>query len=329
MGAVTSKQSKSIQEPLFVKPSIPKLTFGEHYTVSYHEIALGNQTYQQRIYLLFDPHSQSSTSNNHDKHEDEKENHMNKDGPYSGVVFLFHGTNEMCYDTELIEQLQSNYPKYTWMDIAMKHNLLKEDHFKSVWSPDNNMDKQFVYKLKTHVFNKFVIKENKSYAIGYSNGGIFLCNLLLDNPHLFDVNVSWGGGIETSNLKTYHLSCEELDKQLKNELKSMNTQQNARCSVGKWSFYVVKLAVKKADDDMRRGRIVIMTGSRDDNRTPSYRAWLAFQNMRNIFEVRFEDWKDSKHQYRSDATKHIWDCFTSFYEFKSLKTNELYTVYDE
>ena len=90
MGNKNSKHKKG--KPLFVKPDIPKTLQCDNYSLTRHELILGKKPRDQRIYLIFDPQEQQSMLQSEEKKDPYSQIQ------YNAVIFLLHGTNELCTD---------------------------------------------------------------------------------------------------------------------------------------------------------------------------------------------------------------------------------------
>jgi len=135
-----------------------------------------------------------------------------KNAQYQAVVFLFHGTNETCYDTDLLNNTESDKAgHYPWFDLSMCCNMLlvlcqsryarhkekverrkdsverrkrelglREDGYRCLWLPGEE-DLEYVRAVKEDIVTKYLMKKVgngkkkkvKFYGVGYSNGGVF------------------------------------------------------------------------------------------------------------------------------------------------------------
>ncbi|ETO33540.1 hypothetical protein RFI_03563 [Reticulomyxa filosa] len=317
----------------------------------------------KRCYLIFDPQFHVEES---------------KKRAYSACVFFFHGTNETCYDTDLIQATDDNSEPYAWYDLSLQKNVLlvicqskfarhseceidtntkdveakeleakeleshlttmktrahlyevrEKDGYKCVWLPGEE-DIAYVKEVKSQIQSKYVVGDSQSvdtnnnlhlfYALGYSNGGMFVCELCLRHRSqpLFGVYVTTNSTVHyCGEYQLYYLHWlfdgSDDNKNNNNDDNSGNNDDDNKDA-------------KKTNINSNT-KFVLITGTADENRSPTYRALaLCIRLQLKHLDVRFEDLKNRKHYYSADMTKHIWDCCQHFEEFRDIPETDLFT----
>lgn len=128
------------------------------------------------------------------------------------VVILLHGTNETCFDTELLRQRDGSY---SWLDLADQQRVIllfaqsrglkittfsqecgKFDVlYKYAWQQSSE-DKLYLTAMLEDMDSRESVSKyvdcSRLYVIGFSNGGLFTSDLMLNywNQNLRDNTIS-------------------------------------------------------------------------------------------------------------------------------------------
>jgi len=178
-----------------------------------------------------------------------------------------------------------------------------KDRFSCVWQPGKD-DIAYVQGVLQDVsLNVYpAVDMDKVFAVGFSNGGMFVCDLVIDlsHPCPFTAACSFMGGMEIEGVTSLGLEMEDLESRLQLLLKKKNAEDEG--------IYEEK-EEEENTKDKRKIPMYIITGQHEDNRTPSYRAWCAFHAL-GFPLLRFEDLKEKPHAYLSTSTSPIWAFFS-------------------
>ena len=220
------------------------------------------------------------------------------------------------------------------------------DLLRSSWKPGIE-DEIFIVELLGQLQRDYNINPRKVYALGYSNGGLFLAGLLLETGRFFGVFAAvcnYMGGVDPDQLQNIGLKpekvshhCEEPCVSLiglcnhtkptgEGDLASSRTelptdQGDSVVSTECDSNALILKSVFKHSCSMPRDNtnpamdlavsdkppVYIVTGSRDSNRNYCYTALCAFKELN--YEVFFDDLLHKGHEYQSQSTSDIWSFF--------------------
>lgn len=191
----------------------------------------------------------------------------------SSVVFLFHGTDETAFDTELLFQNS----EASWIELAEKENIILvfgqstgikctddfHSYYRYLWQP-GDPDMIYLDSLIEMVFLEYGkdIDMKKVYACGFSNGGLFISDIIVKFPEIFASCCNYMGG---------------------------------RC---KKNFSIEsKLKIP----------LLIITGEYDENRNYCEIAYKDFKY--SGYDVTFEMIEKQHHKYLANQTIKIWSFF--------------------
>jgi predicted esterase len=228
---------------------------------------------QQRCYLIYVPTSLKNVQK----------------GTKVPLVCLFHGTDETAWSTQLY--VQENAKEKSWQELAEVKGFIivwgqsqgiirqyrsSEKQFFMYWWQPGTQDQLYIIDMLNDV-DKYLknnnhpcrIDEQKRYAAGFSNGGLFMSDVIIEHCDKFAAVCNYMGG----------LAEEQKDELMQKDLSK----------------------VKKLP-------LLIVTAHRDENRSPCLRAREFFEEEQH-YDVEFTMLEDKKHQVYAETTPAVYEFF--------------------
>jgi len=205
------------------------------------------------------------------------------------VIFAFHGTNgrathysSLWRQPDQDQSLQKLADRENVILIFGNAKTWVENHDPTTlctgWIPGGK-DVEYTDRVLDFVISDYPVDTSRIYAIGHSNGGMFISELVVSLGHRFAAAVNHMGGIA--------LLPAEVDEETK---KIWDEEKHVAVSSAK-----------------QKVPLMIVTSTRDDNRPPCYRAKIEFEN--NGWDVTFVLLEDIPHAYWAERTPQVWEFF--------------------
>lgn len=210
------------------------------------------------------------------------------------LVVLLHGTDETAWGTELHVQLaefNNGAEGRVWLEMASEgeENMIlvfpqswgwpcpyDATRTQYGWLPGTN-DREYLQAVIAQVCELYedVVDSDRIYAVGFSNGGLFLADYCVNDASPFAAACNYMGGIDIPP----DVLCQELTPEQLEQLPKPGL------SPTKIPFLIV-------------------TGTSDDNRGPCHRCYKAFQE--GGWDVTFDEIKYARHGVYIDKMREVW-----------------------
>jgi hypothetical protein len=248
---------------------------------------------------------------------------------------LCHGTDETMYDTELLIQEDG---KFAFLDLLSNeaeefkdlhgilfvqsgwftepnstHHPYREDKVRAGWS--EGVDRNYVLAAIDKVCEEYSQELDKDsiFLTGYSNGGFFVMDLWDHFPGRFKGVVNYCGGMSTRQCRKYHdipysFWRDNFSEKVMAEFElpdSIEAWENLNC----WKYQTFN------DDAKNDGKLIVITGLKDENRTPCLRTLIcAHKQMKDkkhddttFKSITFQLRKRQKHEVLSSDAGLVWE----------------------
>jgi predicted esterase len=211
---------------------------------------------------------------------------MQKEGQQIPLLLMLHGSDETAWNTQLRTQHDK---KQSWLELAAQENFIivfaQAQRWVYDWQPNlihtgwksGPVDRLYVQEVLDFVCKKYrCIDRRRVYAMGFSVGGLFLCDLLLRSENqMFAAVCNYMGGIDSP--PTGFMLKEEEYK----------------------TFSIAWVPFAKTKTPMW-----IITGECEDNRWPCLRAKACLEE--NGWDITFEEMPRAGHEVLAAKTGPIW-----------------------
>ncbi|KAH3756800.1 hypothetical protein Pelo_11388 [Pelomyxa schiedti] len=206
------------------------------------------------------------------------------------VLYLFHGTDELVIEESALFMQDELVPEvtYSWQQVADSEGLIlvfmqaatwqcsyNKQLLQSWWQPG---DEEYVQRVLEFMSNNFSCDKSRLYAIGHSNGGLFMSDLVFKLPATFAAVCNHMGGLFVPSAK---FGASEKDI------------ENFRIHFA-----------ESTERLPRKTPMLIITANGEDNRLICHTAKAEFERVG--WPVEFIEYTNQRHMYLPVHTESAW-----------------------
>eukprot|EP00475_Leptophrys_vorax_P001022 TRINITY_DN1053_c0_g2_i1.p1 TRINITY_DN1053_c0_g2~~TRINITY_DN1053_c0_g2_i1.p1 ORF type:complete len:269 (-),score=59.39 TRINITY_DN1053_c0_g2_i1:162-914(-) len=197
-----------------------------------------------------------------------------EDGSYGFLELLLSQNSDECQSLNGVMLVQSGW----YIDPVSTHHPYRSDQVRTGWS--EGVDRSYVIAAIDKVCEEFheELDKDRVYVTGYSNGGFFVMELWNHFPSRFKGVCNYCGGLSSKQcLKYYgipHLFWQEQYAEVMRRDFSFPDSSEAWSLLDKWD-YTLSGEEKEEQDSSAKGKLLIITGLKDENRTPCFRTLVS------------------------------------------------------